>query len=219
MAEFHQHKYSAPTGSCTIVLIRHGQTIPARPDAPFALKDGHGDPELLPVGHAQAERAAVALQDAPLAAIYVTSLQRTHQTAAPLAASHGLAPIEAPDLREVFLGDWEGGLYRIKTANRDPAALRARTRQDWGEIPGAETAQTLRRRVMRALHGIAARHSDQTVAAVVHGGVIGMVLATATGAAPSAFIGAENGSISRLVITPDGYDLRGFNEVTHLAGL
>ena len=72
---------------------------------------------------------------------------------------------------------------------------------------------------MRALHGIAARHSDQTVAAVVHGGVIGMVLATATGAAPSAFIGAENGSISRLVITPDGYDLRGFNEVTHLAGL
>ena len=54
------------------------------------------------------------LKGEPLAAIYVTTLRRTHQTAAPLAAHLGLVPRVEPDLREVRLGDWDGGEYRIK---------------------------------------------------------------------------------------------------------
>ena len=72
---------------------------------------------------------------------------------------------------------------------------------------------------MRAgLLRIAAAHADELVAVVVHGGVIGAALAVATGSPAFAFHGAENGSISRLVIRGEQMILRGFNEVSHLGG-
>ena len=40
------------------------------------------------------------------------AVQRTHQTAAPLAKHLGLEPILEADLREVYLGEWEGGALR-----------------------------------------------------------------------------------------------------------
>ena len=57
-------------------------------------------------------------------AVYVTTLQRTAQTAAPLLARTGMTASVEPDLREVFLGDWEGGLLRQKM----PTAIRSRGR-------------------------------------------------------------------------------------------
>ena len=52
------------------------------------------------------------LQHEDISAIYVTTLQRTAQTAAPLAARLGITPRVEPDLREVGLGDWEGSFRR-----------------------------------------------------------------------------------------------------------
>ena len=153
---------------------------------------------------------------APLQALYVTTLRRTHQTAAPLAAHLGLTPMVEPDLREVFLGDWDGGEYRIRAADGDPAFQRSVARQEWGEIPGAETTAILHKRVRDGLLRIAARHPDQHVAAFVHGGVIGAAMAIATGAQPFAFNGAANGSISRIVIEGDRMAVRGFNDCAHL---
>ncbi len=143
-------------------------------------------------------------------------MQRTHQTAAPLAEHLGLTPKVDPDLHEVFLGDWDGGEYRFRAAAQDPAFLRAKERQEWGEIPNAETTAQLQTRVRAGLLRIAAAHPDELVAVVVHGGVIGAALAVATGSPAFAFHGAENGSISRLVIQEDDMILRGFNGVSHL---
>ena len=53
---------------------------------PFPLVDGHGDPELHPNGEQQAIAVGERLKHEKIDAIYVTSLQRTVQTAAPLAA-------------------------------------------------------------------------------------------------------------------------------------
>ena len=44
-----------PPGATTVLLVRHGESAPAHPDRPFALRDGHGDPALDPVGVHQAE--------------------------------------------------------------------------------------------------------------------------------------------------------------------
>lgn len=214
--EYRQTVYHPPRGAVDLLLIRHGESEPARAGQSFPMKDGHGDPALHPDGHAQARAVGERLKTEPLSALYVTSLQRTHQTAAPLAAHLGLTPIIEADLREVSLGGWDGGLYRIKAANGDPAFLRARAGQEWGEIPGAETTARLQARVRAGLLRIAAAHPDQRVAAVVHGGVIGAALSLASGAAPFAFNGAANGSISRLVIHGDSMVVRGFNDVTHL---
>lgn len=214
--EYRQHVYRPPAGAADILLIRHGESMPARPGESFPMKDGHGDPALHENGHAQARAVADRLQGEPIAALYVTTLQRTHQTAAPLAERLGLAPRIEADLREVHLGDWDGGLYRIKAAENDPAFERARESREWGEIPGAETTAALQARVRAGLLRIAAAHPDQLIAAVVHGGVIGAAMSVASGADAFAFNGAANGSISRLVIQGDRMTVRGFNDCAHL---
>ncbi len=214
--DFHQVTYRPPAGAADILLVRHGQSEPARPGCSFPLVDGHGDPALHPNGHAQAEAVAARLANQPIAAIYVTPLQRTGQTAAPLAKTLGLSPVVERELREVYLGDWEGGLYRIKAAENDPLWLEARDRQEWGVIPGAETSARLRERVRGGLKRIAARHPDRLVVVFVHGGVIGAALSAATGALPLAFAGANNGSISRIVVCGDDMSVRAFNDCAHL---
>lgn len=118
--EYHQTVYAPPPGAADILLIRHGQSAGARPGESFPMKDGHGDPELHPNGHEQAQAVARRFADAPIAAVYVTTLQRTHQTAAPLVDKLRLTPTVEADLREICLGDWDGGEYRIRAANNDP---------------------------------------------------------------------------------------------------
>lgn len=216
MPEYRQHRFKLPQGACDILLIRHGETEAARPGVPFAMKDGHGDPALRPEGEEQARQVCARLQAEPIRAIYVTKLRRTHQTAAPLTQALGIIPIESPDLHEVHLGEWDGGEYRIRAASNDPAFVRARITDEWGEIPGAESTAALQARVRRGLQDIAAAHPDQLVAVVVHGGVVGAALAAASGARGFAFNGAANGSISRLVVHGDHMIVRAFNDCAHL---
>lgn len=214
--EVRQTRFAPPPGAADLLLIRHGESMPAIRGESFPLKDGHGDPALHPDGEAQARAVAARLQDTGIAAIYATSLQRTQQTATPLAERLGIAPKVEADLREVHLGDWDGGLYRFRAAERDPAFECAESLHEWGEIPGAESTAALHDRVRAALLRIAQAHPDQRVAVFVHGGVIGAAMSIATGARPFAFNGAANGSISRLVIRGDTMIARGFNDTAHL---
>ena len=196
--EYHQPVYAPPKGAADLLLIRHGESAAARPGESFPMVEGQGNPALHPRGEAQAARVGARLKSQPIAAIYVTTMQRTHQTAAPLAAELGLTPTVERDLREIFLGDWDGGLYRIKAAENAPEFQRARENHEWGEIPGAETTAALHARVEAGLWRIANAHPDELVAVFVHGGVIGAALSLATGAAPFTFAGAANGSICNM---------------------
>jgi 2,3-bisphosphoglycerate-dependent phosphoglycerate mutase len=214
--EYRQSRFSRPPGACELLLVRHGESAPARDDRPFALVDGHGDPELAPTGHEQAQRVADRLAGEDLAAIYVTTLQRTVQTAAPLAARLGLEPRVEPDLREVFLGEWEGGSFRRHVAEGHPVARRMFAEQRWDVIPGAEPADAFAGRVRAAVTRIADAHRDAAVAVVSHGGVIGQILALAAGARAFTFTGSDNAAISHLVVTDDRWILRRFNDTAHL---
>jgi probable phosphoglycerate mutase len=200
-----------------VLLVRHGESAPALEGEPFALRDGHGDPQLDPVGVAQAERVGERLAQERVDAIYVTSLRRTHETAAPLAARLGLTPIEEPELREVFLGEWEGGQLRVRAAARDPLFEEIFKQERWDVIPGAEPAAEFDARLQRGLQRIVDAHPDGRVVAVVHGGVIGQILQRVTGSRPFAFSGADNASISEIVVTGDRAILRRYNDTSHLA--
>ncbi len=184
----------------------------------FALVDGHGDPPLAPAGELQAELVAdrLASSGEPIAAIYVTTLRRTHQTAAPLASRLGLEPIVEPELREVYLGEWEGGEFRRRAADLDPIIVRMYEEQRWDVVPGAEPEADLAARVRRGIERIANAHPDELVVAVVHGGVIGQVLNLATGTTGFSFTGASNASISHLVVAGDRWIVRCFNDTAHL---
>ena len=94
--EYHQTVYTPPEGAADLLLIRHGRTEAARPGESFPMLDGHGDPALHPEGEEQAVLVGERLKNDPISAIYVTTLRRTHQTAAPLAAHLGLTPKARP---------------------------------------------------------------------------------------------------------------------------
>lgn len=214
--EYRQTRFEAPEGATDIILVRHGESRPASEGNPFPLVDGQGDPELAPQGREQASAVGERLRVLPINAIYVTNLQRTAETAAPLSRHLGLTPRIEPDLREVHLGEWEGGLFRIKSHENDPLIVKMRQEQRWDVIPGAESNDALRRRVFGALHRIAGNHRNELVVVVAHGGVIGHIIAEVSGAAPFAFNGCDNGSVSRIVMTAEGIIVRGFNDVSHL---
>ena len=199
-----------------LLLVRHGESEAYLDGRPFALVGGHGDPPLSPLGMEQAERICARLGTAGIDAIYVTTLRRTAQTAMPLAKQLGLDLRVEPGLREVYLGDWEGGLFRKMVAAGHPISQRMFAEERWDVIPGAEPAASFADRVRAAILRLAAVHRGERVAAVTHGGVIGRALALASGSRPFAFIGADNASISRLVISSDQWIVRAFNDTAHL---
>jgi len=215
---YHQRQFALPPGATEVILVRHGASAPAVPGEPFPLLDGHGDPPLAPEGVTQAEAVAVRLAREDLRAIFVTPLQRTHASAAPLSARTGLPPAVVPDLVEVSLGEWEGGEFRIRMAEGDPIAIQAVAEQRWDVIPGAETMEALAQRVRVGIQAVVALAGPDTrVAAIVHGGVIGEICRQATGSRPFAFVHADNGSLTRLIVLPDGgWLLRSFNDTAHL---
>ena len=83
---YRQFRFRLPPGATDILLVRHGESAPARLDAPAPRVDGRSDPALDPQGRKEADLVAERLQHEDVAAIYVSSLRRTHETAAPLAA-------------------------------------------------------------------------------------------------------------------------------------
>jgi len=217
--EFRQPRFVPIRGACEILLVRHGESAPRIEGEEFPLVGGHADPPLHADGRLQAEQVAERLVSTGerIAAVYVTTLTRTHQTAAPLLAQIGQEAIVEADLREVFLGDWEGGLLRHKIADGDPIAEQMYIEQRWDVIPNAEPAAQFEARVRNGIERIVAAHPDQLVVAVVHGGVIGQVMKIATGSTGFAFNGADNASISHLVVTDERWTVRCFNDTSHLS--
>jgi probable phosphoglycerate mutase len=213
-----QEDYSRPAGSIEVVLVRHGASEAARDDQPFELLEGQADPSLSEAGERQAQLVAAALAREPIEALFVTPLRRTTQTAAPFAALAGLQPVVVPELREVHLGELDGGAFRIAVARRDPVIREVFVRERWDVIPGAEPAEELERRTRAGLDRILdGLEPDATVAAFVHGGVIGELCRQISGSRPFAFVHADNGSFTRIAVLPDGRRwVRSFNEGGHL---
>jgi broad specificity phosphatase PhoE len=119
-----------------LLLLRHGQTDG---NTAGALDTAYPGLDLTDLGRRQAEAAARVLSEQGVDAIFVSSLVRTHQTAAPLAAALGLEPRELEGLREISAGDFEMG------SDHDAIAGYIGTVADWIEerydtrMPGGES--------------------------------------------------------------------------------
>ncbi|TDX75988.1 putative phosphoglycerate mutase [Rathayibacter sp. PhB151] len=81
-----------------LLLIRHGQT-PSNVDG--ILDTRIPGPGLTELGRSQAAALPTTLADEPIGALFVSTMRRTHETAAPLAAALGLEPVERAGIREI----------------------------------------------------------------------------------------------------------------------
>jgi len=213
-----QRPFTPPADAAEVLLVRHGSAGPTSDNGPPPLVGGHTDLPLAPLGHRQAAALAQRLAAVPVGAIFVSTLRRTVETAAPLAAATGLRPIVVDELREVFLGEWEGGEFAVRMANSDPVMVEVFERQRWDVIPGGEKPRAFAARVHVGLERVAAQVGPGGVAvAVAHGGVVAEACHLATNSDPFAFINVDNASITRLVRLAGGrWLLLGFNDTAHL---
>lgn len=216
---FEQSPYELPPGSTEVVLVRHGASEAAVVGSKFPLVDGHSDPALSEPGKAQAGMVAAGLGGDEFSGLFVTSLRRTQETAVPLAEATGLEPVVIPELREVYLGDFEGGEYRIRAGRGDPVIQQVFAEERWDAIPNGESWQDFGGRVTAGIEQIVATVGPNTSAvAVLHGAVIGQLCRQATASRPFAFVHSDNCSVSRLVVLDDGrWLLRSFNDISHLS--
>jgi len=218
MERYSQRPYLPPPGATELIVLRHGASATAVPGEPFPLVEGQSDPPLAPAGVLQARLAAERLAEERPAGVFITPLRRTAETAVPLAELTGHEPVVVPDLREIHVGELEGGLFRISVEDGDELIKRLLAEERWEVIPGAETSEALGRRVRAgAERVVAAVGPDAAAVVVTHGGVIAELCRQATGSRPFAFLRADNTSITRIVITADGsWLLRSFNDSAHL---
>lgn len=200
---------------CTRILaIRHGETAWNK-DTRI---QGQLDIPLNETGLWQAERTAMALQHEPIAAVYASDLRRAAQTADAIARVQGLVVHHHTGLRERHFGECQGSTWaELETSQPEVTALWRRRVPDFAP-PGGESLLALRERVAAAFHELAARHPDEQIAVVAHGGVLDILYRLATGLdlqAPRTWLIA-NAAINRVLWTPDSLTLVGWADVTHL---
>ncbi|MGV1048094.1 MAG: histidine phosphatase family protein [Solirubrobacterales bacterium] len=211
-----QRALTAPAGAQEVLLVRHGACDPPAVDG---LIGGRSDPSLNERGRGEAAALAARLSEVPVGAIFTTPLRRTGETAAAVAAQHGLEPTVLPDLVEVFLGEWEGHGIHMRGSSGDPEFARMIREQRWDLIPGSEPAAEFAERVRRGVEEVADAVGDGEVAvAFTHSAVIAEFLRQVTGSEPFAFLHNANGSFSRLFRMPDRrWVLVSFNVSEHLS--
>lgn len=200
-----------------ILLIRHGETAWNR----ATRIQGHTDIPLSALGVAQAERLASALADEGLSAIYSSDLSRARQTAEALARGRRLEVRLDMGLRERAFGRFEGLSWQEIDQGYPEDAARWRRREPDFAVGGGESLKTFSARCLDAARRATAAHPGESIAIVAHGGVLDCLYRAATRIeldAPRSWQ-LGNATINRLLATPDGFSLVGWNDDRHLAGL
>lgn len=172
----------------TFLLVRHGET-----DAVGKLVAGWMPGwHLNRNGQKQAERLARKLANRPIAAVYTSPLERTVETAEPIAHAHGLTIRPIDDLGEVHAGDWEGKSF-AELQHRDDWR-RFNAHRGSARPPGGELMLEVQTRMVRQIQSLAGGHPEHTVVVVTHGDPLRSLVAH--------YLGIPMDLISRFEISP-----------------
>lgn len=152
-----------------IYLVRHGQSIGNLK----RLYLGHTDLDLSELGYRQAQMTADHLSDVKFSAIYSSDLKRAYNTAVPNAKMRNMSIIPSKNLRELYLGDWEG--KDVDELIRDEKELFV---DGWHKkfgtfsIPNGEVVWEGGQRFAREVEKIAKNHVGETILIAAHAAVI-----------------------------------------------
>jgi probable phosphoglycerate mutase len=200
-----------------LLLVRHGETDDNK-NLIFQGQDGRG---LNARGRDQAARLAARLVGArvKLAALYTSDLERAVETAGILGRAIGLDPRLDPDLREVFLGGWQGKTY-AEVAAAYPEEWAAWQRGEDLKRGGGESYAELADRMLRAVARVADAHPGEAAAIVSHGAAIKIFVARVLGLGTPglrAYRVSTNTGVTVVERGADGaYRLLVWNDVAHL---
>src|SRR5689334_22475321 len=113
-----------------LLLVRHGESTANERNV---LQGNTIDEPLSAAGREQAREVAEALKRFPVRRVYSSGLLRARETAAAIAAVHGLEVVPVPELHEVDVGQWAG--KRIAEIRKEMPEAWAQYNADHGEFP------------------------------------------------------------------------------------
>jgi probable phosphoglycerate mutase len=170
-------------------MVRHGQTPTTGSVLPGRAKGLH----LGKTGVGQAQRAGDRIGGLEkVSAVYASPMERTQETAAPIAKACGKRVRTHKGLIECDFGDWTGKklsalrkLPEWTTVQRYPSGFR---------FPKGESFSEMQTRMVDAISDLVSRHPGETVVAVSHADTIKAAVASAMGTHLDLF--------QRIVISP-----------------
>jgi alpha-ribazole phosphatase len=161
-----------------IYLIRHGQ-VKGHEEIPIY---GHTDLDLTETGLLQLTRVAERLRLAEPAAIYASDLKRAVTGARQIGCYHNVPVHILPELREMYLGDWEGyTLGKIIKDHPEEVEKRKKDPAHFACPGGGESISRLSDRVIPVFERIRAEEAGNDIVIVAHGGVNRVILSHALG--------------------------------------
>jgi broad specificity phosphatase PhoE len=183
-----------------IIFVRHGYSE-SNKEKRFC---GQRDVPLDALGHSQAEQMKeYLLKNYTIDAIYSSDLLRAHNTAVPHAEIHGLSIVDSVDLREVFLGDWEGcAVEKLLSEHHEEFAVKWLGEFGSFAFPGGESVYHAACRFYDKLLEIAKENEGKTVLITAHAAVIRAFWCKINGVSPleawgAAFPFSTNAAYSR----------------------
>lgn len=159
-----------------MVLVRHGQTPTTGAILPGRAPGLH----LAEAGAAQADAVAERLAGVEqVAAVYTSPLERTRETARPIARARGLKVRVERGLLECDFGEWTG--RTLKELGKLPEWATVQRYPSGFRFPGGESFREMQARVTGALARLVERHRGEVIVAVSHADPIKAAVADALG--------------------------------------
>jgi probable phosphomutase (TIGR03848 family) len=184
------------------LLIRHGETdYNKKMHLPGRLPDVH----LNKKGRFQAQMIAETLAKAPIKAIYSSPLDRTLETAEPLATLLKLTVTPASGLLETDCGEWQG--QSVKKLRRQKVWKSVQLHPALFRFPGGEAIADCQHRMVQVLETLRGEFSEHDlVACFSHADPIKQVVAFYLGLPLDNFqrLSIDTASITALMVSENG---------------
>lgn len=201
----------------TLLIVRHGETAWNSQGR----IQGHTDVGLSDTGAEQARLLAKRLASFPIDVAYCSDLKRTSETAKLALGERGIVLNETPRLREYHKGAYEG-LTFAEIKAQFPSDYPRYLEKDLDYAPeGGETTRDVSARMAAVFDEIKAKHLNETVLVVGHGGSLRAAMASLLGMPLEgnwSFV-FRNCGLTMVDTHEDNAVLRLFNDTSHLDGM
>lgn len=146
-----------------VVMVRHGQTSSTGSVLPGRARGL----DLAETGRAQADAAARRISTLTgVTAVYSSPLERTRQTAAPIAKALGLRVRVAKGLLECEFGEWTG--QKLSELSKLPEWKTVQGAPSQFRFPGGESFVEMQLRMVGEIERLVGAHPGETIVCVSH---------------------------------------------------